>query len=57
MDTFECIRTRRTTRTFVPKDLPENTIHRILVNGAVGYAVSNDRSEQAHYVVVASGAP
>ena len=25
--------------------------------GAVGYAVSNDRSEQAHYVAVASGAP
>src|SRR5690349_11300568 len=33
MDTFECIRTRRTTRTFLPQELPETTIHRILEAG------------------------
>ena len=33
MDTFEYIRTRRTTRTFLPQDLPEHTMHRILESG------------------------
>src|SRR4029434_5567028 len=41
MDTFECIRTRRTTRTFLPKDLPENTIHRILEAGRLTPSARN----------------
>ena len=41
MDTFECIRTRRTTRTFLPQDLPENTIHRILEAGRLTPSARN----------------
>jgi nitroreductase len=41
MDTFECIRTRRTTRTFLPKALPEHTIHRILEAGRLTPSARN----------------
>jgi nitroreductase len=41
MDTFECIRTRRTTRTFLPKELPEDTIHKILEAGRLTPSARN----------------
>src|SRR5262249_27570309 len=41
MDTFECIRTRRTTRTFLPKDLPEHTMDRILEAGRLTPSARN----------------
>ena len=41
MDTFECIRTRRTTRTFLPQDLPEHTVHRILEAGRLTPSARN----------------
>lgn len=41
MDTFECIRTRRTTRTFSPKDLPEETLHKILEAGRLAPSARN----------------
>src|SRR5437870_11691142 len=41
MDTFECIRTRRTTRTCLPQDLPENTMHRILEAGRLTPSARN----------------
>jgi nitroreductase len=41
MDTFECIRTRRTTRTFVPQEIPAHTIHRILEAGRLTPSARN----------------
>src|SRR5262245_26196318 len=41
MDTFECIRTRRTTRTFLAQELPEQTIHRILEAGRLAPSARN----------------
>jgi len=41
MDTFECIRTRRTTRTFLPQDLPEKTMYRILEAGRLAPSARN----------------
>ncbi len=41
MDTFECIRTRRTTRTFLPQEIPANTMHRILEAGRLTPSARN----------------
>ena len=41
METFECIRTRRTTRTFLPQEIPENTMHRILEAGRLTPSARN----------------
>ena len=43
MDTFECIRTRRTTRTFLAKELPENTMHKILEAGRLTPSARNQQ--------------
>src|SRR5437899_6193455 len=41
MDTFECIRTRRTTRTFVPQEISEDTMRRILEAGRLTPSARN----------------
>lgn len=41
MDTFQCIRTRRTTRTFLPKEVPEQTIRHILEAGRLAPSARN----------------
>ena len=50
MDTFECIRTRRTTRTFLPKDVPEQTIRKILEAGRLTPSARN--LQPWHFVVI-----
>jgi nitroreductase len=50
MDTFACIRTRRTTRAFLPKDVPEETIHRILEAGRLAPSARNQ--QPWHFVVI-----
>jgi nitroreductase len=41
MDTFACIRTRRTTRNFLPKDVPPEAIRRILEAGRLTPSARN----------------
>jgi nitroreductase len=41
MDTFECIRTRRTTRTFLPKEVPPDSVRRILEAGRLAPSARN----------------
>jgi nitroreductase len=50
MDSYECIRTRRTTRAFLPKDVPEQTIHRILEAGRLAPSARN--LQPWHFVVI-----
>jgi nitroreductase len=50
MDTYECIRKRRTTRTFLPKDVPEQTIHKILEAGRLAPSARN--LQPWHFVVI-----
>jgi nitroreductase len=41
VDTFQCIRTRRTTRTFLTKEIPEQTIRHILEAGRLAPSARN----------------
>jgi nitroreductase len=41
MDTFECIRTRRTTRVFLPTTIPQHTIRNILEAGRLTPSARN----------------
>ena len=41
MDTFQCIRTRRTTRAFLPTDVPQQTIRNILEAGRLTPSARN----------------
>jgi nitroreductase len=41
MDTFQCIRTRRTTRAFLPSEVPESTIRHILEAGRLTPSARN----------------
>ncbi len=50
MDTYECIRTRRTTRTFLPKDIPEHTLQRVLEAGRLAPSARN--LQPWHFVVI-----
>jgi nitroreductase len=50
MDTFECIRTRRTTRTFLPTDVPEQTMRKILEAGRLAPSARN--LQPWHFVVI-----
>ncbi len=50
MDTFQCIRTRRTTRTFLPTDVPEQTIGKILEAGRLTPSARN--LQPWHFVVI-----
>src|SRR5262249_22786136 len=55
MDTFECIRTRRTTRTFLPQEIPENTMHRILEAGRL--TPSARKPQPWHFIALRHQAP
>ncbi len=50
MDTYECIRTRRTTRTFLPKEVPAEAIRKILEAGRLAPSARN--LQPWHFVVV-----
>jgi nitroreductase len=50
MDTLTCIRTRRTTREFLPRDVPEPTIRRILEAGRLSPSARNQ--QPWHFVVI-----
>jgi nitroreductase len=50
MDTFECIRTRRTTRTFVPQEIPETTMHKILEAGRLTPSARN--RQPWHFIAI-----
>jgi nitroreductase len=50
MDTFQCIRSRRTTRTFLPTDVPEQTIDKILEAGRLTPSARN--LQPWHFVVI-----
>jgi len=50
MDTYECIRTRRTTRTFLTKDIPEATIQKILEAGRLSPSARN--LQPWHFVAI-----
>lgn len=50
MDTFECIRTRRTTRAFLPKDIPAAAIRKILEAGRLTPSARN--LQPWHFVVI-----
>jgi nitroreductase len=50
MDTFECIRTRRTTRTYAATEVPERTIRRILEAGRLAPSARN--LQPWHFVVI-----
>ena len=50
MDAFECIRTRRTTRTFLPKDVPPDTVRTILEAGRLAPSARN--LQPWHFVVI-----
>jgi nitroreductase len=50
METYECIRRRRTTRTFLSKDVPEQTIHKILEAGRLAPSARN--LQPWHFVVI-----
>jgi nitroreductase len=50
MDTFQCIRTRRTTRAFLPTDVPEQTIRKILEAGRLTPSARN--LQPWHFVVI-----
>jgi nitroreductase len=50
MDTFQCIRTRRTTRAFLPTDVPERTIRHILEAGRLTPSARN--SQPWHFIAI-----
>jgi nitroreductase len=50
MDTFDCIRTRRTTRTFLPEELPEQSLRKILEAGRLTPSARN--LQPWHFVVI-----
>lgn len=50
MDTFESIRTRRTTRTFSPKSIPEAAIRKIVEAGRLAPSARN--LQPWHFVVI-----
>ena len=50
MDTSECIRTRRTTRTFLPKDIPADVIRKILEAGRLTPSARN--LQPWHFLVI-----
>jgi nitroreductase len=50
MDTFDCIRTRRTTRTFVSKEVPEQSLGKILEAGRLTPSARN--LQPWHFVVI-----
>jgi len=50
MDTYRCIRTRRTTRTFSPTDVPEQTIRKILEAGRLTPSARN--LQPWHFVAI-----
>ena len=50
MDTFQCIRTRRTTRAFLPTDVPQQTIRNILEAGRLTPSARN--LQPWHFVAI-----
>lgn len=50
MDTFEAIRTRRTTRTFLPTKVPDETIGKILEAGRLAPSARN--LQPWHFIVI-----
>ena len=50
MDTYACIRTRRTARTFLAKDVPEEIIQRILEAGRLAPSARN--RQPWHFVAI-----
>jgi nitroreductase len=50
MDTFQCIRTRRTTRTFLPTEVPPETIRHILEAGRLTPSARN--MQPWHFVAI-----
>jgi nitroreductase len=50
MDTFDCIRTRRTTRTFLSKEVSEQSLHKILEAGRLTPSARN--LQPWHFVVI-----
>jgi nitroreductase len=50
MDTYECIRTRRTTRTFLAKDVPVEIIQRIMEAGRLAPSARNQ--QPWHFVAI-----
>jgi nitroreductase len=50
MDTFQCIRTRRTTRAFLPTDVPEQTIRHILEAGRLTPSARN--MQPWHFIAI-----
>lgn len=50
MDAFECIRKRRTTRTFLPKEVPPDAIRKILEAGRLAPSARN--LQPWHFVVI-----
>ena len=52
MEVFDCIRTRRTIRTFKPDPVPDEVVHRMLQ--AARWAPSSSNSQPWHFIVVKS---
>jgi nitroreductase len=50
MDTFQCIRTRRTTRTFLPTEVPQQTVRNIMEAGRLTPSARN--SQPWHFVAI-----
>lgn len=50
MDTLTCLRTRRTTREFLPRDVPEQTIRHILEAGRLSPSARNQ--QPWHFVAI-----
>ncbi len=50
MDTFQCIRTRRTTRAFLPTDVPQQVIRNILEAGRLTPSARN--SQPWHFIAI-----
>ena len=50
MDTLACIRTRRTTRAFLPRDVPEETVRKILEAGRLSPSARN--MQPWHFIVI-----
>ena len=52
MEVFDCIRSRRTVRTFKPDPVPDEVVHRMLQ--AARWAPSSSNSQPWHFIVVKS---
>ena len=50
MDTFQCIRTRRTTRAFLPTEVPQQTIRNIMEAGRLTPSARN--LQPWHFVAI-----